>query len=79
VQVQGLNFRRHAGLSSHSTGCKYRHLDSRFEEENESSTAASKQGSEEFGEPKLGETSQDCFCNSFLLSLQTFDICPGLV
>jgi hypothetical protein len=57
----------------------YRHLDSWFEEENKSSTAASKQGSKEFGGPKLGETSQDCFCNSFLLSLQTFDICPGLV
>jgi hypothetical protein len=26
VQVQGLNFRIHAGLSSHSTGYKYRYI-----------------------------------------------------
>jgi hypothetical protein len=106
VQVQGLNFRRLAGLSSHSTGCKYRyihtseavdacfhcknppawmlkfllyrHLDSSFEEENKSSTAASKQGTEEFGEHKLGETSQYCYSKVLSSSLQTSYICPGV-
>jgi hypothetical protein len=50
-----------AKVSSVSLQGLYRHLDSSFEEENKSSTAASKQGTEEFGERKLGETSQDCY------------------